>query len=285
MENKDFIAFILTHGRADNVLTFKSLKKHGYTGRIVLIVDNEDKQIEEYKANFGEENVVIFNKKEISETFDEGDNFEKRNVIIYARNACFEIAKQLGYKYFIELDDDYTEFSFRHDKDLVFKSKGVGNLDEMFDLMVNFLELNSNIKSVAMSQSGDYIGGGHGSFGDIKLHRKCMNSFVCSIDRPFQFIGRINEDVNTYVTLGGRGDLFFTLPTICLNQKETQSNKGGMTEAYLDNGTYVKSFFSVMYSPSCVKVSMMGSKNLRLHHKVSWNNAVPKILSETTKKQ
>ena len=41
--HKEFAAFILTHGRPDNVLTYDSLKKAGYTGRIVLIIDNEDK--------------------------------------------------------------------------------------------------------------------------------------------------------------------------------------------------------------------------------------------------
>ena len=63
MENKDFVAFILTHGRPDNVKTYKTLKKYGYTGKIYLIVDNEDKTIDKYIQNFGVENVKIFDKK------------------------------------------------------------------------------------------------------------------------------------------------------------------------------------------------------------------------------
>ena len=46
MRNKDFVAFILTHGRADNVITYNTLRNHGYTGRIVLIIDDEDTQRE-----------------------------------------------------------------------------------------------------------------------------------------------------------------------------------------------------------------------------------------------
>lgn len=53
---------------------------------------------------------------------------------------------------------------------------------------------------------------------------------------------------------------------------------GGLTDAYLDSGTYVKSFYSVIAVPNCVKISAMGSKDLRIHHKVDWNKAVPKLL-------
>ena len=48
MKNK-FAVFILTHGRANNVITYATLKKQGYTGKIYLMIDDEDKQAEEYK--------------------------------------------------------------------------------------------------------------------------------------------------------------------------------------------------------------------------------------------
>lgn len=40
----DFVVFILTHGRADSVITDKTLRKCGYTGPIVYVIDNEDKR-------------------------------------------------------------------------------------------------------------------------------------------------------------------------------------------------------------------------------------------------
>lgn len=280
----DFVAFILTHGRSNNVKTYQTLRNHGYTGRIVLIIDNEDKQADDYYRIYGREDVYMFDKAGYSECMDESDNFGKRNVIIYARNICFDIAKELGYKYFIELDDDYVRFTYRFTDKNIFRETKCCQLDRLFGIMVDFLE-ESNAYSVAISQGGDYIGGANGKFGkSIKLHRKCMNSFVCSTERPFKFIGRINEDVTTYTTLGSRGALFFTLPNACLHQLVTQQNKGGMTDAYLQSGTYIKSFYSVMYSPSCVKVHMMGDVNMRLHHQIKWANAVPKIIREELKK-
>lgn len=280
----DFVAFILTHGRAESVITDKSLRKHGYTGPIIYVVDNEDKKMAEYKAKYGND-VVVFNKFEVSKTFDEADNFNDRRAIVYARNACFDIAKKLGYKYFIELDDDYTEFSFVYDRNWKFKQRAIKHLDKVFEAMVCFLE-NTNSITVAMAQRGDFIGGKLNQIilGEV-FKRKAMNSFVCSIDKPFQFVGRINEDVNTYTSLGSRGKVFFQIPYVALNQKQTQSNKGGMTDIYLDKGTYVKSFYSVMMMPSSVKIAMMGSVSKRIHHSINWNNTVPKIINERLKKK
>src|SRR5574343_248293 len=102
MSLNNFAALILTHGRPDNVRTYKSLRKHGYTGKIYLVVDNLDKTQKEYKKKFGDE-VIVFDKVEISKTFDLADNFEGHKSIVFARNASFEIAKDLNIKHFIQL--------------------------------------------------------------------------------------------------------------------------------------------------------------------------------------
>jgi hypothetical protein len=275
MENNNFAVFILTHGRPDNVKTYSTLKKCGYTGKIYFIVDNEDKAINQYVANYGEENVKVFDKKAMADSVDEGNNFDNRKVIIHARNACFKIAKEIGVKYFMQLDDDYYYFGYRYETG----AKIITNLDVVFEKMLDFYK-SVNIKSIAFSQGGDHIGG----FSGIKLKRKCMNSFICSTDREFQFVGSINEDVNTYTTLGNRGDIFFTFTNIQLDQKDTQSNNGGMTDEYALSGTYVKSFHSVLMHPSGVKVSMMNTNHTRLHHSIKWNNTAPCILDPKHKK-
>ena len=113
--------------------------------------------------------------------------------------------------------------------------------------------------------------------------RKAMNSFFCKTDRRFWFFSRLNEDVNTYMSLGNRGAIFMSITDIELTQKQTQKNKGGMSDAYLDGGTYVKSFYTVMIGPSYSIVTVTASMK-RLHHKINWNNAVPKIIDEMYKK-
>jgi hypothetical protein len=275
METNNFAVFILTHGRPDNVKTYSTLKKCGYTGKVYFIVDNEDKTINQYVANYGIESVKVFDKKAMADSVDEGNNFDNRKVIIHARNACFNIAKEIGVKYFMQLDDDYYYFGYRYETG----AKMIKNLDVVFEKMLDFYK-SVNIKSIAFSQGGDHIGG----FSGIKLKRKCMNSFICSTDREFQFVGSINEDVNTYTSLGNRGDIFFTFTNIQLDQKDTQSNNGGMTDEYALSGTYVKSFHSVLMHPSGVKVSMMNTNHTRLHHSIKWNNTAPCILDPKNKK-
>lgn len=273
MEN-NFAVFILTHGRPDNIKTLNTLKKCGYTGKIYFIVDNEDKTIDEYIKNYGVEYVKVFDKKLMANEVDEGNNFDERRTITHARNACFKIAKEIGITYFVQLDDDYYYFGYRYETG----AKMIKNLDRVFQIMLKYYK-SINIKSIAFGQGGDHIGG----FSGIKLKRKCMNSFFCSTEREFQFIGAMNEDVNTYTTLGNRGDIFFTFTNIQLDQKDTQSQQNGITDMYLRYGTYCKAFTTTMMHPSGVKVSMMNSNHPRIHHSIKWINTTPMIINERHK--
>lgn len=278
----NFAVFILTHGRANNVMTYDTLRNMHYTGKIYIIIDDEDTQGDEYRKRFGD-SVIVFSKKEMDGTFDIGDNRTKRNVVVYARNKCHEIAKDLGLDYFLELDDDYNTFSIRYNDHGHLRQKPIRNLDEVFEVYVNFLEV-SGAHAVCFAQGGDFIGGVGSKVWKDQLSRKAMNAFFCKTDRPFQFYGRINEDTTMYTVLGQRGYLYFTTACVMLNQLQTQANKGGLTDIYLDMGTYYKSFLSVMYCPSCVKVTSMGGTFRRIHHKVKWGNCVPKILNQRYKK-
>ena len=285
MIDKDFAVFILTYGRPDNVKTYKTLKRFGYNGKIYFICSDDDKQLDKYKELYSKQ-VIVFSKKEYKNTFDIGDNFDDERVVVYARNACFDLAKKVGIKYFLVLDDDYTDFSYRFNAELSY-NKGRGYINNIEDIFESVLDYYKSIpaKTIALSQNGDWIGGHNSGWAkELKLKRKCMNSFFCSIERPFKFTGRINEDVNAYTRLGAVGDLFLTIPNVSLKQTDTQANDGGLTDIYLSQGTYVKSFYSVMFSPSSVKVAMLNTERSRLHHRVSWNNAIPVILNEKYKK-
>jgi hypothetical protein len=171
-----------------------------------------------------------------------------------------------------------------------FSRSAVTKFDSIANALIRFLDSDERIDSVCFIQGGDLIGGDSslrkGIFPFQK--RKAMNSFFCKTSRRFWFFSRLNEDVNTYLALGSRGRLFFSIPEIALNQAQTQATAGGMSDAYLASGTYVKSFYSVMINPSFAKVSLPHSNKSkmirRIHHQISWNNAVPKILNEGFRK-
>ncbi|NCU33694.1 MAG: hypothetical protein EOM23_12355 [Candidatus Moranbacteria bacterium] len=281
-----FAVFILSHGRPDSAYTYETLIDQRYTGKVYFIVDDTDKTLGEYREHFGEM-VLTFSKSEIKEKTDTGDNFKEMNIVLYARNACWEIARQLGLKYFLVLDDDYIDFRYKFDNlsRYISSLKIIYNLDSVFTSMVMAL-IETKFDCIAMAQNGDYIGGADNGFEHSQgRRRKIMNTFFCVTKKPFKFFGRINEDVNAYVFWGRSGKRFLTVPQLAVQQKQTQSNPGGLTDSYLTLGTYVKSFYSVMYAPSCVHVKLMQSNHPRIHHQVKWNCAVPKILREEHRKQ
>lgn len=276
---RNFCALILSHGRPDGVITYNTLRRSGYTGPIYIVIDNTDTSADKYYENFGEEYVIMFDKIAAFPNTDSGDTLGlPANSVVYARNECFRIAQELGYDNFIELDDDYCSFSFRYPEG----SKTIRNLDYIFNELVTYLNA-TPIKSICFSQGGDHMGGFLESRG--KVLRKAMNSFICKTDRPFEFYGRINEDTTMYVLAGTRGDIFLTVMNLQLSQKATQQNSKGLTDIYLQIGTYVKSFYTVMFCPNCVRIALMGRHNKRLHHKVLWEHAIPRIIPESYKKR
>lgn len=281
----DFAAFILSYKRPDRVITYNTLRRQGYTGQIVIVVSDDDPTLPEYQRRFGSQ-VVVFNKQEVAKRIDVGDNFGKWAAVVFARNAAFDIAQQLGIRYFLQLDDDYRYFAYRYYDSYTHYERQCRNLDRLFDITLEFFKsLPPYVVTVAFAQTGDYIGGRYGTFARSVLKRKAMNTFFCDVERRFPFIGFLNEDVNTYCRWGFTGLVFFTLTNVVIKQATIHGeNPGGLSEAYRGLGTYVKSFYPVMYCPSFVRLGIIGTKNRRVHHIVSWQNAVPKIISERYRK-
>lgn len=277
-----FAMFILTHGRPHEVITMQALQDSNYTGKTYIIIDNEDKQGDEYRKMFGKEMVIEFDKAAIGKTFDIADTRTDRRATVYARNASFQIAKDLGLDYFMQLDDDYKTFMYRFPQNDQCKGLIAKSLNEVVAAYIQLLE-DTNAVTVAMAQGGDFIGGLKDYY-RMPLIRKAMNSWLFRTERPLTFIGRMNDDVNTYVMNGMRGELILTPRNFCLTVAQTQAVAGGMTEMYVENGTYMKSFYTVMMNPASVKVAYMGAYHPRLHHMYQWDTLVPKIINERYRK-
>jgi len=286
----DFCVFILTHRRPNAVKTYDLWRRRGYTGKMYLVIDDGDPTADEDFQRYGNE-VLVFNKKQVRSETEFYDNFEnviKQGTIVPARNACWELSERVGCRFFMQLDDDYHGCMYRRvgksSPDAVPSYRGwsIHSMDDVLEAMVSFVETTPAL-AIAMSQGGDHFGGSLGDT-DVKLKRKAMNTWVCDNSKPFRFTARLNEDVTTYVMLGAMGKLFFTHWGIQVDQPPTQSQAGGVTELYKKLGTYAKSFYTVMAAPSCVTVRRMGRTNQRLHHSIKWNNAVPKLVSESLRK-
>jgi len=279
----DFAAVILSHGRAGNVKTYRALRDHGYTGRIIIVIDDEDIQDGQYKSNFPDE-VSQFCKKEWSKIVDDGDNSGDTRAVVYARAASVKIAADIGLRWIVQLDDDYTSFHYKNDNHNRYCNKKILSLDSLWAVMIDFAE-SANIACLAMSQGGDHIGGQNSNYNkSIRTKRKAMNSMFMRTDAPVSFVGKVNEDATMATLESMRGRLVLTLMGVSLTQGQTQQNDGGLTDIYKDQGTYVKSMYSVMYAPSAVKVKNMVVGEKRLHHIVDYNACAPKIIREVHRK-
>ena len=285
-ENLDRCAvFILTHRRPDKVKTYSTLRKSGYTGQIYIIVDDEDPSLPEYKKTYGSE-VIVFDKKKSFESTDSLDNFPEMNTVLYARNATPLIAHKLGLDYHLDLDDDYSDFMYKFDGKGFYRHYNTSKLDQCISELIKFMDSAHIVDCICMSQTGDYIGGQNsGMAAALKLTRKSMNSFLRRSARPFKYLSRMNDDVTTYVNNQYSGNnLFLTINQLCLMQKPTQQNTGGLTDMYLQYGTYNKSMYTVICNPSCAKICCLNSSNPRIHHRINWNRTTPKILNPRHRK-
>lgn len=277
MESKDFAVFILTHGRAETISTHRALRDGGYTGKIYIVIDNEDDQEDLYREKFGDM-VIQFDKRDYVAKTDLGDLDDDRRIGVFARNFIQDEAKRLGYKFHLQLDDDVHGFGYRFVQDGKLRSVKCNHLDEVFSGMVELMK-ETPITSLSFVLSSYYLGGAENKNFDKGMIQKTMTTFLMRADDVQYFNMRMNDDITTSLINGMRGKLYYTYMPVMVYVDATQVQHGGMTEIYQKNGTYRKSFYSVMCCPSCVKVSAMGITEYRIHHEIKWNYAVPKLLS------
>ena len=151
MVRDDFAVMIISHGRPHKVVCVNTLKKVGYTGKYYIVIDNEDNTADEYYKLYGDK-VIMFDKSSMDGTFDIMDNFTGRSVPVFVRNALYDIAKGLGLKYFLELEDDTKEFCHRFVKDNILKSCDIKDFDSIVNSVLDWLDT-TNIDTMAFIQA------------------------------------------------------------------------------------------------------------------------------------
>ncbi len=282
-----FAAFILSHGRADYVRTTRALRRSNYRGDWYIICDNEDGMLPRYRELYGDR-VIVFDKATAAQRVDVGDNFAlPRQAVVFARQESYRIAEQMGLDYFLLLDDDYSSFYWlsNHLGQTLRYQHLITDLDAVLEILLDFYVSVPALRILAIAQSGDFIRSPQCTLPQRPaLWRKVMNFMICSPHRPVSFMGRVNEDVCVYVVHGMRGELFFTIPFLSLHQVPPQQRGGGLTPTYLRLGLVAKAQYTFIMAPSCVLLRQLpGIDHLRIHHRIHWGHAVPRILRPDVK--
>ena len=286
----NFAVFIISYKRAESLKThtYDILKKMGCNVPIFIILSDDDPTINKYKKMYGEENIIIFNKDEahkIQQT-DLGDTYSyMKSCGSFARNYVFEAAKIKGYRYFLSLDDDFIKLTVREKIGDSLHNYRIDKFENNFfedfcKVFLNILNSQPYLYCIGLSQSGDYIGGLGSGIYKKGFKFKAMGSFFCDTQKEYRYPGRFNDDVCGYITNNIKGRISLILYGFTLDTEQTQSNAGGMTAIYRENGTYLKSLYSSLMLPAVAKIKPMGEYHHRMHHFIRYGNNVPKIIEE-----
>lgn len=280
---KKFAVFILTHGRPHNQLTVNTLKNLGYTGDLYLVVDDQDSTFNEYVEEWGVDRIIVFNKDYFIKHTDTGLDVPVPKFAVFARNAIEHIAKYMGYKTFMMLDDDITKIRVRLPEGNSLKSfQFNGQFNSIIEKSVDFV-LNCDIACMGLGFCNLYIGGVENFNKENPRQRLCAEAFIRNTSHPIKWRLNMVEDLITSIDAAWKGDVWFQFLPI---QVEILMNEGavdgGNSDVYRQLGMYRISFMPVIAYPSSNAVRL-GKKSWA--STTSPDKCIPKIISSRYRKE
>lgn len=270
--------FIPSYHRPDNLKTVNLFLRLGWEpSKITVFIDDETDDIGLYKAaceNYGC-NLHVFCMKEARKRFDyvHRPSVSRRSAG-QARNMFQDYAKAKGIDFYVVQDDDSSSFEVKR----FGRNAGRGDgelVRSVFESIEKFMR-KRKIGVFGLSQSGDYIGGENKYY----YIRKVMNTTFYLL--PYIYRGERgvqDNDTSQYVGLWNEG--YFTgscADGLILHQMPSATQKGGLTENYIENKLLNKSLVTVIQYPSAIRASKQIKNGGRLHHLITYRNLGPRIL-------
>ena len=204
MNNEDYIVCIISYKRSQNLLTYNTLLKSGYTDFIYIFVSDNDPELTTYQKLY--KNVIVFNKQEIlaNMNIDLYDNFNQLDNCTIARNAILNYAKKNNISNVIILDDDIKSFRARFKVNNSLKSYTINNIKTVFDLYIKYLNSIDKLLVLSFAYPAIFIGGLNGKFSEGYQHL-VSQIFIMKVN-DYIFKATRNEDEilsisNEYITL------------------------------------------------------------------------------------
>lgn len=241
--------FILSNGRPDKVKTYDYLKA-SFSGDVYILCDDQDETLPAYKDKFGSK-VIVFNKDEWIKKSDPMDNFNSKKSVLYARNAVFEIAAAMGYRYFVMSDDDIKDLQFRYEQDGKLLAKPVSNLDKAIGYIVQLMN-DTAISYFSFGTDKNFIGGVQNRNFQKKVIDKVYNFIICKSGQQHSYKGIMNEDEIHNVISLSTGVLLKSLTAIQIVMEPVgKGETGGNSETYKENGyySYTRNFYPIIACP------------------------------------
>lgn len=275
--------FILTHGRPYNQRTLGVLQDLGYTGKIYLVLDDQDETIQKYIDEYGADNIIIFDKNHYVSKTDTGLHRPVFKFAVYARNAIEDIARDCGLDYFLMLDDDITNIRFRYNDNGSLKTAYInGCFDSIMYSYIDYMD-KADISCMSLGFGNMYMSGCSALETESSRQRICVEAFVRSVKHKIDWRLNMVEDLITSIDASMRGDVWFQfLPLQVEIQMSEGAVSGGNSDAYNSFGKYKMTFFPTIIYPSSNRPRYVKNHWVTT---TSPDNAVPKIISSSYRKE
>lgn len=282
----NYSVFIISHGRADRVETYDTLRNAGYHGPINIVVDVEEEA--EYRKRFGSE-VISFDKFSIMDKSDTIYPEKKKASALYSRIfvemcASSMIGAPCNLDGYVVLDDDITNLRYRWVENGVAKSMSIRkNLSSVFDGYIEYI-VNSGIATVSFIYNMFYVGGVKDIEHRVTESRHTYQIHIRNLNHPIEWKSLTNNDTITEVTTMKTGDIWWSLPFVDFDAVPMNTKSGGMKNLYDSISDYAKNFLAVIACPSSCKVGYSESTRGKIRIVENKNNLYPMIVSSRFKR-
>ena len=270
--------FIPSYHRPTKVKTAKYFVKRGYASKkIHVFIDDETDDIDIYKKEMAKLNcnLHIFNMKEARDRYDFVHRQSKsRRSAGQCRNMFYDIAKKLNIDFYLVIDDDTRVYEV---KPFAIYTRGA-ELEDLVKVFMGVKEFmqRQKIGLFGLSQTGDMF-----SVPDYKIFRnKVMNTTFVNTKYIYRGERAIQDnDTSQFVGIMNEGLFTGSVATgLTLNQEQSATQKGGLTELYNENKLLNKSLVIPIQFPSLCYAERQKKNGGRLHHKILHRYLMPKII-------
>lgn len=276
---------ICTHGRPNAQHTLHTLREGGYTGKVILIVDDEDDTVGDLiQSNCNDTTkYIVFCKQDYIDKSDTGTNENQRKCILYAKNFCEDLAQNMKLDAFVIADDDILNFRFRYPEDGHLKSQKVlSTMDEVIDAYYKAM-IDCDMVATGFGFTQFYFSGSE-SFGNenMQKYRVPYNFVFRNAKHKVDWMSWFGEDIITAVYYGRIGQLWTALPYVQQEIVSLASASGGMKDTYDGNSSARLAMQNVMYLPAELKAFHYQGKFMA---SIKRDKAFPKLISSSFKKK
>ena len=267
MTKDNFAVYITTHERAEEQLTLDTLRRQGYTGKIFLVVDNEDPQLSQYKDRF-KDMVVTFDKRKAMEKSDTMFNKRDRPSPLFARNWVLKEARKGQYCQGLIIDDDIKSMDYRYEDHGKLRGQKVTVLDKVFESLMDFMN-ESGVNSVGFAVADHFFGGLNSDIVMNRITPRLYNDYFFNEKSDFEFVGFHTEDLVSCEINENTGTPLWTICDICLSSPPVGTSEGGMAATYDSKWQWANAFLPLMARPDVggIKLNKAGNE---------WRDSVPK---------